>query len=181
VRALEGLAAELPSADALAAATGRLRARGYRLIEAVSPLPLEQVEEELHLPPSRLGKFAFAGGVIGGVLGYGVQWYGDVRAFPLLVGGRPLHAAPAFIPATFEATILGAALVAFVGVLIALRLPELWHPMFEVPGIERASADRYWIVVDRADPLFLAERTWADLLALEPLSVHSVVIPETSS
>jgi hypothetical protein len=175
---VEGLAAELASAEALTAAAGRLRARGYRMIEAVSPLPLERVEEELHLAPSRLGKFAFAGGVIGGVLGYGIQWYGDVRAFPLLVGGRPLHAVPAFIPATFEATILGAALVAFAGVLIALGLPQLWHPMFEIPGIERASADRYWIFVDARDPLFLPERTRADLVALEPVRVQSVVAPE---
>jgi hypothetical protein len=179
VPALEGLAAELPSAEALAAAAGRLRARGYRMIEAVSPLPLENVEEELHLPPSRLGKFAFVGGVTGGVLGYGIQWYGDVRAFPLLVGGRPLHAVPAFSPATFEATILGAALAAFVGVLVALRLPQLWHPMFEIPGIERASADRYWIVVDGRDPLFLAERTRADLVALDPVRV--VAVPRSPS
>jgi Protein of unknown function (DUF3341) len=179
VPVLEGLAAELASAEALTEAASRLRARGYRRIEAVSPLPLEQVEEALHVAPSQLGKFAFAGGVIGGVLGYGIQWYGDVRAFPLLVGGRPLNAVPAFIPATFEATILGAALVAFVGVLVALGLPQLWHPMFEIPGIERASADRYWIFIDRRDPLFLAERTRADLVALGPVSVHVVVTPET--
>jgi hypothetical protein len=170
----QGLAAELDSADALVAAAGRLRERGYRMIEAVSPLPLEAVENHLHLPPSRLGKLAFAGGVLGGLLGYGIQWYGDVRAFPLLVGGRPLHAVPAFIPATFEATILGAALAAFVGVLVSLRLPELWHPMFEIGGIERASADRYWIAVDRRDPLFEPERTRVDLAALGPVRVVAV-------
>jgi hypothetical protein len=169
-----GLAAELDSPEALAAAAGRLRDRGYRLIDTMSPLPLESVEERLRLPPSPLGKLAFAGGVVGGVLGYGIQWYADVRAFPLLVGGRPLHAVPAFIPATFEATILGAALTAFIGVLAALRLPQLWHPMFEIDGIERASADRYWIVVDRHDPLFQPERTRADLAALDPVRVVAV-------
>jgi len=172
----DGLAAELESAEALVTAAGRLRERGYRRIEGLSPLPLDTVEERLHLLPSILGKLAFGGGVVGGVLGYGIQWYGDVRAFPLLVGGRPLHAVPAFIPATFEATILGAALTAFVGVLVTLRLPELWHPMFEVDGIERASADRYWIAVDRRDPLFDAERTRADLTALDPVRV--VALPD---
>ena len=167
----EGLAAELRSADALVEAVDRLRQRGYRLIDAVSPLPLEAVEERLHLPASLLGKLAFAGGLVGGILGYGIQWYGDVRAFPLLVGGRPLNAVPAFIPATFEATILGAALTAFVGVLVALRLPQLWHPMFEIEGVERASSDRYWVTIDGRDPLFEADRTRADLAALEPLRV----------
>ncbi|HKU61717.1 MAG TPA: DUF3341 domain-containing protein [Gemmatimonadales bacterium] len=170
----EGLAAELASPEALAEAARRLRGEGYRLIEAVSPLPLEGVEERLQLPPSRLGKLAFAGGVVGGLLGYGVQWYGDVRAFPVLVGGRPLHAVPAFVPVTFEATILGAALTAFVGVLIALRLPQLWHPTFEIEGIGRASADRYWVTVDRRDPLFDPERTRSDLVGLHPIRVVAI-------
>jgi len=175
----EGLAAELGSAEALAEDAGRLWDRGYRLVEAVSPLPLETVEERFHLLPSLLGKLAFGGGLLGGILGYGIQWYGDVRAFPLLVGGRPLHAVAAFIPATFEATILGAALTVFVGVLVALRLPALWHPMFEIDGIERASADRYWIAVDRRDPLFEPRRTRADLAALDPFRV--VALPEQAS
>lgn len=169
-----GLAAELETADALAAAARRLRGEGYRMVEAVSPRPLEAVEDRLALPPSRLGKLAFAGGVIGGLIGYGIQWYGDVRAFPLLVGGRPLDAVPAFVPITFEATILGAALTAFVGVLVTLRLPQLWHPTFEIEGIERASADRYWLTVDRRDPLFDPERTRGDLAALDPIRIVAV-------
>ena len=172
--ASEGLAAELETAEALAAGAQRLRSQGYRLVEAVSPLPLEAVEDRLRLPPSRLGKVAFAGGVIGGLLGYGVQWYGDVRVFPLLVGGRPIHAVPAFVPVTFEATILGAALTAFVGVLVALRLPEPWHPTFEIEGFERASADRYWLTVDRRDPLFDPERTRSDLADLSPVRVVAI-------
>jgi hypothetical protein len=129
------------------------------------------VEARLGLGRSRLGRLVFGGGLAGAMLGYGIQWYADVKAFPLQIGGRPVHAVPAFIPATFEATVLGAALAAFVGVLVALRLPELWHPVFEVEGFERASADRYWIAVGDEDPLFDAERTRADLAALDPIRV----------
>jgi hypothetical protein len=174
-----GLLAELDSADAAIAAADALHALGYRALETYAPLPLPAAEDRMGLRRSRLGGFVFGGGLVGAVLGYGIQWYADVRVFPLRVGGRPLHAVPAFIPATFEATILGAALVAFFGVLVALRLPELWHPVFEVEGFERASADRFWVAVGEDDPAFDRERTRADLASLDPLRV--VPIPEAPS
>lgn len=172
-----GLVAELDSAGALAAAAEALHALGYRALDTWTPLPLPEVEERIGLRRSRLGWYTFVGGVVGAILGYGIQWYADVWVFPLRVGGRPLHAAPAFIPATFEATILGAALVAFVGVFATLRLPELWHPLSEIEGFERAASDRFWIAVGEDDPLFDLGRTRADLAALHPLRV--VAIPET--
>jgi hypothetical protein len=174
-----GLVAELESADALEAAVRALEALGYRSVETFAPLDLPEGEAVRGVHRSRLGPYVFGGGVVGAVLGYGIQWYADVRVFPLRVGGRPLHAVPAFIPATFEATILGAALVAFFGVLVALRLPELWHPVFEVEGFERASADRFWVAVGEDDPAFDRERTRADLASLDPLRV--VPIPEAPS
>jgi ActD protein len=171
-----GLLAELDSAGAVAAAADALHALGYRALDTWTPLPLPEVEERLGLRRSRLGPYAFLGGLAGAMLGYGIQWYADVWVFPLRVGGRPLHAAPAFIPATFEATVLVAAFVAFLGVLVTLRLPELWHPVFEVDGFERASADRFWIGVGEDDPLFDRHRTREDLAALHPLRI--VPVPE---
>jgi hypothetical protein len=70
-----------------------------------------------------------------------------VHSYPLNVGGRPAHAVPAFLLATFEGTILGASLMAFFGCLVALRLPTLWAPEDEIDGFSRASIDHCWIVV----------------------------------
>jgi hypothetical protein len=130
--------------------------------------------ERLDLGRSHLPRFVFGGGVLGAILGYGIQWYADVFDYPQPIGGRPIHAVPAFVPATFEATVLGAALVAFVGVLVALRLPELWHPVFDIEGFERASLDRYWAGVDATDPRFERDRVERLLQALEPLRVVPV-------
>lgn len=170
------LQAEFPSADALAAGVGVLRALGYRELEIYSPFPLPDIEPELGIRPGRLPKFVFAGGLLGAILGYGIQWYADVWVYPLRVGGRPVHAVPAFIPATFEATVLGAAFAAFFGLLIALRLPALWHPVFEVDGFERATVDRFWLGVDRRDPHFDPAGTRDTLAQLHPLRV--VAVPE---
>jgi hypothetical protein len=170
------LLAEFPNADALAASVGVLRALGYRELETYSPFPLPDLEPELGLRRSRLPKFVFAGGLLGAILGYGIQWYADVWIYPLRVGGRPAHAVPAFIPATFEATVLGAALVAFFGLFIALRLPALWYPVFEVDGFESASVDRFWLAVGARDPNFDPVRTRAALAQLSPIRI--VAVPE---
>lgn len=172
-----GLVAELESADALEAAVRALHALGYRAVETFAPLDLPATEAVQGAGRSRLGPYVFGGGVVGAVLGYGIQWYADVRAFPVAVGGRPLHPVPAFIPATFEAMVLCAAITAFIGVLVALKLPSLWHPVFEVDGFERASADRYWVQIGRDDPLFERERTMADLASLGAVRVAPVPAP----
>ncbi len=171
-----GLLAEFPSAEALLQAAAALQALGYRAVESYTPFPVPGLDDR-HAPGrSRLPKFVFGGGLVGAVLGYGIQWYADVRAYPMNVGGRPLHSVPAFLPATFEAAVFGAALVAFVGLWVGLGLPAPWHPVFEVEGFERASVDRFWLAVDVADPLYDRDRTDEALRALGPLRV--VPLPE---
>lgn len=166
-----GLLAEFPSAAALLAAVTRLRELGYSAIETYTPFSVPGLDEQLGPSSSRLPKFVFGGGLLGAILGYGVQWYANVWVYPMNVGGRPVHSVPAFVPATFEATVLGAALVAFVGLLVALGLPAPWHPVFEIEGFERASIDRFWLAIDMADPLYHRDQTEEALRALGPLRI----------
>ena len=169
-----GLLAEFASPEELLDALGILRREGYRQVETYTPYPLGQTDDRLGLGRSRLPRFIFAGGLLGAILGYGIQWYADVVSYPQNVGGRPVHATPAFIPATFEATVLGAALVAFFGVLLALRLPELWAPVFEIDGFERSSVDRYWLGVDARDDRFEPRRVRRLLEGTNPIRVVSL-------
>jgi hypothetical protein len=138
---------EFASADAMLEALDALRRARYQDVETYAPFDVPEVDERLGARRSRIGWLALAGGVAGLVVGYGIQWWADVHAYPLDVGGRPLHAVPAFVPATFEGTVLGAALAAFVGLLLWLRLPRLWDSVDEIEGFERVSADRFWVAV----------------------------------
>ncbi|HEU4630327.1 MAG TPA: DUF3341 domain-containing protein [Gemmatimonadaceae bacterium] len=143
--------AEFATGDELRAAVERLRALGYRDVEAYSPYPVPGVAEALGRGRGGIPLVTLLGGLAGAAIGYGVQWYTQAWSYPLNIGGRPSNAVPAFIPATFEATVLCAALAAFLALLAGLRLPRLWHPELGVPGFERATVDRFWVRVGGRD------------------------------
>ena len=167
-------AAEFRDERAFAGAVALLQEEGYTRIETYTPYSVSRVEPTEPAHPSRLGPLAFLGGAAGAAIGYWVQWYANAVSYPLDIGGRPVHAVPAFFIPTFEGAVLGAALAAFVGLLWSLRLPRLWHPMFEVDGFESAMVDSYWIAIDVRDHRGTPDLIANALLRLEPFRVVHV-------
>ena len=104
-------------------------------------------------------------------VGFVFQWFCNAWSYPLNTGGRPAFAIPAFIPITFESGVLFASFSSFFGVFIICGLPRLYHPLFEVPGFERATHDRYFLAVDALDPRFDARDTRGELERLGCLRV----------
>jgi Protein of unknown function (DUF3341) len=90
------------------------------------------------------------------------------------VGGRPYNSWPAFIPVTFEMTILTAAMAALFGLLALCRLPHLYHPVFNEPRFLAASRDRFFLCVEADDPRFDPAATRALLEGLRPGAVTEV-------
>lgn len=116
-------------------------------LEAYTPYAVEGLSEALDLPPSRIPLITLAGGVVGGVGGFFMQWYAVVVSFPVNIGGRPLNSWPMFIPVTFEMAILCAALAAAFGMLVANGLPRLRHPVFNAADFHLATRDRYFLCI----------------------------------
>jgi len=172
--ALYGLLAEFPSADSLCAAARHVRAHGYTRVEAYSPFAIEGLDEIVGADKGWIAPLTLLGGLLGGAGTYFLQWYAAVVDYPIDIGGRPLHSWPAFIPATFEITILGAALAAVVTMLVANGLPRLHHPLFEVEEFELASRNRFFLCLPARDPVF-APGPARDLLEeLQPLLLCEV-------
>ena len=169
-----GLMAEFASPQALIDAIRRSREAGYRRIEAYTPYPMEEVSEALELHRSRLPLIVLAGGIAGAVGGYGLQWWVNLIEYPLNIGGRPYHSWPAFIIPTFETTILCAALAAVLGMFALNGLPQPYHPVFNVPRFAAASRDRFFLVVEAADPRFDLRTTEEFLRGLSPSEVAQV-------
>ncbi|HEX4112914.1 MAG TPA: DUF3341 domain-containing protein [Stellaceae bacterium] len=135
-------------------AATRLRDDGLRRVEAYTPYPVEALDAVLSRPRMALPLIVFAGGMIGLALGFGMQWYADTIGYPLNIGGRPFASWPAFIPIAFEIAVLGAVLSGFIGFLVLARLPKPYQPVAAIDGFERASQDRFFLVIenDPADP-----------------------------
>lgn len=149
---------EFASAEELLDAVRRLRAAGYARMETYTPFDIPGLPKTLGLGRSLLPFFIFASGVAGLVAAYWIQWFADTWDYPLIVGNRPVHPVLAYIPATFEGTVLFAACGAFLGLLIWLRLPKLWDPVFEIEGFDRTTIDRFWVSVEGVTPGADADR-----------------------
>jgi hypothetical protein len=136
---------------ALLSAIKALRPEIRTRIEAHTPYPVEGMDEALALGPSRVRWAGAVGGLLGAAGAYFTMWFTNAFDFPINVGGRPLHALPAFIPITFELGVLTSALFIFIGVLGLNGLPRLYHPVFDVDGFRNASIDGFWISIPAED------------------------------
>jgi len=139
----------------------RLREEHYSHLEVYTPFPSEEIDELLPGGPTPIGWLMFIGGALGGGGAYFMEWYA-AHDYAYNVGGRPLTSWPAFIPITFELTVLGAALTGFFSLWWLARLPRLHHPVFDAPQFVRATQDRFFVAVRTDDPRLTS-------LGVEPL------------
>src|SRR3954470_1323815 len=172
--AVYGLMAEFDDATSLVAGTRRAHEAGYRCMDAYSPFPIEELHEALGAHHTRLPLIVLVGGLCGGLGGYALQYWSSVIAYPIVVGGKPLHSWPAFIPVTFETTILVAALSCVLGMLALNGLPQPYHPVFNVPRFALASRNRFFLCIEAADRKFDADSTRQFLESLGPREVTTV-------
>jgi len=172
--AIYGLLAEFDRPDDLLAAAHRAHEAGYRRMDAYTPLPIAGLAEAIGFRRTHLPLIVLLGGIVGGVGGYLLQYYASVIDYPLNVGGRPLHSWPAFIPVTFELTILGAALAAVLGMLALNGLPMPYHPVFNVPRFELATRKRFLLCLEASDPQFDRDGTKRFLERLPSQAVYEV-------
>ena len=166
--------AEFDDPNALVSAAQRARREGYRCMDAYSPFPIEELHEALELPHTRLPLIVLIGGLVGCLGGFALQYWVSAIENPWNVGGRPLFSWPAFIPITFECTILAAALSAVLGMLALNGLPMPYHPVFNVPRFALASRNRFFLCIEARDPRFDIDATRRFLETLNPREVTAV-------
>jgi len=125
-------------------ATRQVRDQNYESFDTFTPYPVHGLEQAQGLKRSWLPWVTFVAGLTGGTCGFGLQLWTSAVDWPIVVGGKPFNSWPAFIPITFELTVLFAALATVGAMFVANRLPNTKHRIVDT-SITR---DRFALVID---------------------------------
>jgi hypothetical protein len=158
-----GIVAEFDSPGALLKAAEKVAEQGYKKFDAHSPFPIHGMDDAMKLGQSPLGIIVFLCGLTGFSIGLGLQTWVHSFEYPLIIGGKPFFALPAYIPVTFELTVLLSAFGAVFGMLALNKLPMPHHGVFNHSRFHEFSNNAFFISVEATDPKFDANRT-RDLL-----------------
>ena len=159
-----GLMAEFNDVTTLVAAAERATKEGYKKVDAYTPFPVHELFDALDAHDKRLPLIVLLAGIFGAFAGFGLCYWVSAIAYPLNIGGRPFNSWPAFIPVTFEVTILVAAFTCVFSMLGLNGLPMPYHPVFNVPRFaSRASQDGLFLSIEAVDPKFDRDKTRAFL------------------
>jgi hypothetical protein len=153
-RQIYGLMIEFENPSDLVRAARETFRVGFRYFDAYTPYPIEGLAEKMGFRRTLVPLIVLIGGILGCATGYALQYWISVVDYPLNIGGRPFHSWPAFIPVTFELTILFAAISAVLGMLALNGLPMPNHPVFNIPRFELASRSHFFLCVEAKDPKF---------------------------
>jgi len=161
-----GLIAAFDRTPDLYHACERVRDAGYRQWDALTPFPVHGLDAAMGIRRSKLPRISFAGGLTGFTTGMTLIWWTGATDYPLIVGGKPLFSPMFAFPVSYELTILFTAFATIIGMFLVNGLPMHYHPVMKAPQFVRALDDRFFIVIEAADPKFHATATREFLAAL---------------
>ncbi len=174
---LFGVCAEFAAPGDLIRAAEKAREAGFTRMDGFSPFPVHGLTDAMGFNDVKVPYSIFFAGIIGAVVGLGLQWYTAVIDYPMNVGGRPLFSWPSFIPVTYECTILFSALTAVFGMLAFNGFPKPYHPIFSAPNFGRASQDGFFLCLENG-PDFDAQKAEELLTSLNAKNVSRVMADE---
>lgn len=167
-----GLVAEFDDPDELVEKSQAAYDEGYRKIDAYAPFPIHGLSDALGITFSWVPYIVLAGAILGGIGGYALQYWTSAIAYPINIGGRPLNSWPAFMVIVFELAVLTSGVLGFVGMLALNKLPQPYHPVFNISRFGLASRDKFFLCIFASDPKFDLEGTRKFLESLEPEGVY---------
>ena len=156
---IDGILAEFDNPAALLHAAAKIRDGGYKRFDCHSPFPIHGMDSAMGIGPSKLGWLVAFGGFTGCFCALLMQWWMSAVDYPVVVSGKPPFSFQAFVPVTFELTILFSAFATVLGMLAMNMLPRFNHPLFESEQFKKVTDDGFFVSIDAKDSQFHTSKT----------------------
>jgi len=176
---LFGIAALFDTPDQIIHAAQTTESAGYKKFDVNTPYPVHGMDKAMGLKRSTLGYVTLFFGLSAAAFILLVMWWTLSINYPMIIGGKPYFALPAFVPITFETTVLLAAISTFLGMIaVYFKLPANSHPLHDSDYMKAVSSDKYGLVIETEDPLFDLIGTDSFIKSLNPVSTELIYYPE---
>lgn len=176
-----GWIAEFSDEHALLVAARKVRDSGYTKTDAFTPFPVHGIDEALGIKPTILPFIVLCCGFCGTMTALVMQYWTNAIDYPYIISGKPMGSWPAFIPVTFELTVLFSAFSTFLGMIALNRLPRFSNPVFNNPKFDRATDDKFFLYVDASDKYYNRQSVQDLLASTTPESLDEVIEDSTPS
>jgi len=176
-----GLLAQFAGPDELIAAAEKVTDAGYKNVEAYAPFAVIGIDEALKAKKTILPWIVFCMGLSGCLIGITMQCYMNgvegswwLSGYQFLISGKPFFSIPAFIPVTFELTILLSAFGSFFGMLALNKLPRFYNPLFRSERFADVTTDGFFLFVEATDAKYAEAETEAFLTSVGATGVEAL-------
>jgi mono/diheme cytochrome c family protein len=174
-----GITALFNNPDAIIDAAKKVADFGFTKWDVNSPYPIHGIDKAMKMKSSTLGFVTLVFGLMGVGIALFFMWWTMSVDYPMIIGGKPFFSLPAFIPVTFEVTVIMATVSTVVAMFaFFFGLPKNAHALHDTDYMKKVSRDHFGIVIEADDPKFSEQSTLEFLKNLKPLTTEIIYLPE---
>jgi hypothetical protein len=137
----------------------QVRQSGYSKFDTFSPFPIHGIDKAMEIPASKLPWLSITGCFIGLTAALALQIWTNGIDYKIALSGKPYAAIPAFIPVTFELTILFTAFFTVFGMFALNKLPMWNRPEFNIESFKKVTCNGFFISIYAIDNNFDETKT----------------------
>ncbi len=176
---LHSLTALFNTPDEIIHAAEKISSEGFTKYDVHTPYPVHGMDKAMKLKSSKLGYITLIFGLSGAAFALLLMYWTMSVDYPMIIGGKPFFSLPAFIPVTFELTVLLATLSTIIGMLtFFFKFPDNNNPLIDSDYMKAVSSDKYGICIYANDPKFEKDKILALFESLHPAKTSEVYFPE---
>lgn len=167
--------AQFDSPGDLLHAAEKVRDAGYKRFDCHSPFPIHGMDDAMGEKQSKLGWIVGGHALLGCLLAVAMQGWMSAVDYPLIISGKPFFSAQAFVPITFELTVLLSAFGTLFGMLALNGLPLWYHPIFNSKRFEKATDDGFFVSIEARDAKYNPADVEAFLSSIGGKNIETIV------